>query len=156
MIGAYVRLAPAELARVLDDPAWGEEHVEALVDAEDGRCFDVDKAWDAIGFLVRRADFPVDVVHGGEDVDGADDWDFGPPRLLPPAQVRQAAGAFAAVDVDALVDGLDRAELAAAEVHPSIWDEPDALEYVREHLAALSAFLATAARDGDAVLLRVE
>jgi hypothetical protein len=105
MIGAYVRLAPAELARVLDDPAWGEEHVEALLDAEDGRCFDVDKAWDAIGFLVRRADFPVDVVHGGEDVDGA------------------TTGTSA----------------RRASSRP-----------------ALSAFLATAARDGDAVLLRVE
>ena len=67
MIGEYVRLAAAELARVLADPARGEEHVEGLLDTEDGQHLDVDKAWDAIGFLLRRADVPVDIVHGGRE-----------------------------------------------------------------------------------------
>ncbi|MGA5259387.1 DUF1877 family protein [Streptomyces griseoincarnatus] len=63
---------------------------------DQARCFDTDKMWHALDFLLRRVGFPVDVVFGEEEIPGADDWSYGPPRCLTPDQVRTAAEAFAA------------------------------------------------------------
>lgn len=170
MIGEYARVTPAELDRALGDPEWALELIggwmEAAAEAEaaadaagpaqsvPARCMDVDKAWDALGFLLRRAAFPVDIVHGEEAVPDADDWGYGPPRYLTPERVRTAAGALAEISGERLTAGVGPEDLASAEVYPAIvWERGESLDYVREHYEQLRPFFRTAAEQGDGMLL---
>jgi hypothetical protein len=161
MIGEYARLTPAELEHALDDPEWATEHVEDMMgdgsgpsDERPRRCLDIDKAWDILDFLLRRIDFPVDIVHGEEEMPDADDWGYGPPRYLTPERVRTAATALLAMPFELLAQSVDGAELAKADLYPTVTaDEADKwLAYVGGHYRELVPFFEEAARDGDAML----
>ncbi|WP_030689740.1 YfbM family protein [Streptomyces globisporus] len=155
MIGKYARLTPGELQQILGDPALGHRLVEAMgEDEEDGRRLDVDKAWHAMSFFLDRLGFPVEVVFGEQEVAGAPDWGYGPPRYLPPAQVRVAAEGLARIDGATLTGAASRQELFEAGIYPdSIWTrDEDALAYVWAHYDSLVAFMTTAALAGDAVV----
>jgi len=162
MIGEYARVTPAELDRALGDPEWALKLVQGRMEAEAAgcpetaptRCLDIDKAWDAIGFLLRRAAFPVDIVHGEQAVPEADDWGYGPPRYLTPAQVRTAAEALAEIPAERLTAGAGPADLAAAQVYPAIvWERGEPLDYVSAHYEQLRPFFRAAADEGDGMLL---
>lgn len=161
MIGEYVRLTPTELDHALRDPHWAEEFVTTLLEAEcdtrpetaRARCHDINKTWHALDFLLRRRDFPVDLVHGEGIIPGATDWGYGPPRYLAPERVRVAAAALAVTPGTVLVDGVVPQDLAEAEVYPSIvWARGESLEHITDHYEALSAFIHAAAGDGHAVV----
>lgn len=162
MIGEYVRVTPDELARTLGDPEWALGLVDELIEADlrrrrdpsSARSLDTDKAWDALGYLLRRIGFPVDIVRGEEPVPGADDWGYGPPRYLTAERVKEAAEALAKVSGEELVAGVTPQELADADVYPGVvWRRGESLDYVRGHYEALVPFFAAAARDGDAMLV---
>ncbi|WP_338671911.1 YfbM family protein [Streptomyces sp. SCSIO 30461] len=165
MIGEYARVSPAELQRVIRDPEWALGFVNDLVEAEldggdpdvktgEARCLDTDKAWDALGFLLRRTGLPVDVVHGEDEIPGADDWGYGPPRYLTPERVKVAAAGLIRISGSELVAGVDPAELAAADTYPVIvWERGESLDWVREHYEALVPFFEAAARAGDGMLI---
>lgn len=162
MIGEYARLTPSELERAVADPGWAQEFIEELIDAgmdEPGasqpRCLDVDKAWDALALMLRRIDFPVDIVHGEDEIPGADDWGYGPPRYLTPEQVRAAAAALAGTPTDVLARNVTAADLARAGLYPGIAvDEAEQrVKDVVHHYRALVPFFEGAARDGDAMMI---
>ncbi|MEY9872844.1 hypothetical protein ABH931_002321 [Streptacidiphilus sp. MAP12-33] len=160
MIGEYVRLTPAELDRALGDPDWAYGFVQQLMDAADAgaRRLDVDKAWDSLDHLLRRIGFPVDVVHGEDEIQNAGDWGYGPPSYLTPEQVGVAAEALAALSGEALVAGVAAEELTGDEHYPNLaaQEVPSWLTYVVHHFEALAAFLGAAAHAGDGVLLWVD
>jgi hypothetical protein len=154
MIGEYARLSPAELERALGDlgPA------RALIDGagpDEARRTDIDKAWDILHFLLRRIDFPVDVIDGEEEFPDAGDWGYGPPCYLTPDQVRTAAAALTATAPAALVGGVTAAELVAAELYPGFAEEEadQLLAYALEHYRSLVPFFEAAARAGDAIVV---
>ncbi|MFJ9416184.1 YfbM family protein [Streptomyces sp. NPDC101227] len=162
MIGEYARVTAAELDRATGDPEWALKLVsgwwetagEEAQEPDEARCLDIDKAWDALGFLLRRAGFPVDVVHGEEAIADAEDWGYGPPRYLAPARVRVAADAMAELSGASLVSGVAPAELAEAEVYPVIvWQRGESLDYVSEHYERLRLFFRAAADDGEGMLI---
>jgi hypothetical protein len=163
MIGQYARVTPAELDRAVREPDWAQgfvfEFLEVEYEAEEespgtARGLDTDKAWDAIGYLLRGVGFPVDVTHGEEPIPGADDWGYGPPHYLTPEQVRTAAEAFATTRFDRLVRGVTPEDLARADVYPlGVWERGDSFDYVRGHYEALVGFFRAAAGDGDALLV---
>ncbi|WP_225850760.1 YfbM family protein [Streptomyces sp. HPF1205] len=162
MIGEYARLTPAELERAVRDPAWALEYVDELIEAGAAettgvgrpRCLDIDKAWDTLGFLLRRIEFPVDIVHGEEEIPGAEDWGYGPPRYLLPERVHAAAAALGELPADALVRGVTEEELARADLYPRIADEGlEWLTYVTHHYEALVPFFQAAAAAGDAMVV---
>ncbi|MFE0189726.1 YfbM family protein [Streptomyces sp. NPDC058989] len=162
MIGQYACVTPAEFDRALGDPEWALKLVIGRMEAEAGqpaepaaaRCLDVDKAWDALGFLLRRAAFPVDIVHGEGDIPAAEDWGYGPPRYLTAERVRLAAEVLAGISGADLTAGVGPEDLAEAEVYPSIvWERGESLDYVREHYDALRPFFRAAADRGEAVLV---
>ncbi|GAB7031058.1 YfbM family protein [Streptomyces platensis subsp. malvinus] len=162
MIGEYARVTPAELTRVLGDPEWGlalvarrrEAEAEEVPEPASARCLDVDKSWDALGFLLRRAGFPVDVVHGEEAVPDAEDWGYGPPRYLTPERVRTAAEALAGIPATSLTAGVGPEDLAEAEIYPTIvWERGESLDYVTDYYALLRPFFGAAAEKGDAMLM---
>ncbi|MEE4544381.1 YfbM family protein [Streptomyces sp. V4-01] len=162
MIGEYVRLTPAELDRLIGDEQWADGFVHELIDTEldeepeasQARCHDTDKAWDALRFLLRRAGFPVDIVHGEQSVPWDEDWGYGPPRYLTAARVQEAARALTALSPEHLVEGVAPADLAAADVYPAlVWERGESLDYVAAHYEAVAVFFQAAARDGHAVLV---
>lgn len=165
MIGEYARLSPAELERAIHDPDWAREFVDELIETEldtppepsEARCHDVDKAWHALDYVLRRFGFPVDIVHGEEEIPGAEDWGYGPPRFLRPERVRLAAQTLAATPHETLVDGVRPAELAEAQIYPTIvWERGESLDFVTSHYQALVPFFQAAADAGDALLIWLE
>ncbi|MFE0422814.1 YfbM family protein [Streptomyces sp. NPDC058953] len=165
MHGTYVRLTPDESARALRDPEWAEGYVDGLLEAEPdverlpptARSHHTDRAWHALDFLLRRRGFPVDVVHGEEEIPGADDWGYGPPRLLSPERVRIAADAFAVLGPAGLIAGVAPGDLTAAEIYPvSRWSEPYALELLTGHYPPLAAFFRATALRGHALVVWID
>jgi hypothetical protein len=172
MNGEYLRLTVSELRRAIEDPDWALEFADgwrdALDYAEDAgdewdgadpgearhRYLTTHKAWDAIRYLLQRASFPIDVVFGEHAFTSEDtDWGYGPPRYLTAQEVVQAAAALATVSFDQLIDGLAPADLTAANVYPQMWDEPDALQWVRHWYQPLPQFFAAAAEGGDSMII---
>lgn len=72
MNGEYLRVTPAELGWALGDSACAWSLSEAAQDVEEqsrpplaeARHFTTHKTWHLLDFLMRRAAFPVDLVHG--------------------------------------------------------------------------------------------
>jgi hypothetical protein len=174
MIGEYLRLTEAELDRAIRDPAWALAYADAVSDAIDlddelidedeaavwdgvdaafarSRRFRTDKAWDSIGYLLRRAGCPVEVTAGENDFT-TDDWGYGPARYLTARRVRVAADFLRDTPFTTLVAGVVPADLDGADVSPLGWD-PKALAWVGTVHEGLVAFFATAANDGDAMLV---
>lgn len=167
MIGEYLRVTAAELDQALQDPDWALDLAEEVQDAEEqsapapaeARHFSTSKTWDLLGFLLTRADFPVDVIHGEEPFAEEEDWGYGPPRYLRSERVRLAARTLRATTYDQLVDGVHPADLTKADVYPLAgayplgWDEPGALEWGRGCYDGLTQFFEAAAAADDAVLV---
>ncbi|WP_407566222.1 YfbM family protein [Streptomyces sp. 184] len=166
MIGEYVRVTPAELDRAVREPDWAKTFVFGLLEVEpddetddepdpgEARFLDTDKAWGAIEYLLRRIDFPVNVVHGEESLPGAEEWGYGPPRYLTPEQVRKAAEGLVTTGFGRLAQGVTPDDLARADVYPQIiWKRAESFDYVQGHYEALVEFFEAAAREGDALLV---
>ncbi|GAA1896298.1 DUF1877 family protein [Asanoa iriomotensis] len=162
MYGMWLRVTPAELARGRDDLDWLQEHAEAIVEIDDdARWNSTDKTWHALDHLLRRRGFPVSIVLGEEcfvdDEEDTDvDWGYGPPRYLTPEQVRAAAEALAALTEADLIEGVDVADLAKAEIYPSVWDDPAELPWAAHALPSAQTLFAEAAKDGDAIICWIE
>ncbi|MFE1832459.1 YfbM family protein [Streptomyces sviceus] len=161
MIGEYLRVTAAELDRAIQDPNWALDFVEAVQDSEEesepapaeARHFSTYKTWDLLRFLLARAEFPVNVIHGEEPFAEDEDWGYGPPKYLRPERVRLAAEALRATSYAQLISGVDPAELSSAEVYPLGWSEPNSLEWGRPWYDGLTQFFEVVARADDAMLV---
>ncbi len=164
MSGEYLRVTLDELGRVAKEPAWAQEFAVDVQETEsesdlppgEARHLSTYKTWHAIAFLLERIDFPVDVVHGEESFDEAEDWGYGPPRYLPVERVHTAAEALAATSFDTLIAGVTPAMLTQADIYPHVWDEPDSLEWVRRCYEPLVPYFAGAARQRQAMLVWID
>jgi hypothetical protein len=161
MIGQYLRVTPSELAKALDDPDWAidlaaeilNEEEERELTADVSRHLSTDKVWHALAYLLHRAGFPVDVVYGESPL-GAEDWGNGPAHYLTPAEVAEAATALAALPYEKLVEGIEPADLNAADIYPlDSWTSPAALDWPRPWYEALPPYFQSAATAGDALIL---
>ncbi|MGA4981759.1 DUF1877 family protein [Streptomyces cellulosae] len=69
-------------------------------------------------------------------------------------RVRAAADALAVTPSARLTEGVTPADLAAAEIYPTIvWERGEPLDEVTAHYEALVTYFRAAAREGDGVLL---
>ncbi|MBB5855891.1 YfbM family protein [Amycolatopsis umgeniensis] len=148
MCGAYLRVTPDELRELIEEPDryWG--FAEKAVGTE--RAVDVDKAWHALWYLAERAGSEVDFVLGGTLLGEADS--DGPPRYFTADEVRKAAAELSGTGFDQLSRGVELSDLEANGIYPSIWDEPEALDYVRGYHDELVTFFAGAAKAGEPVV----
>ncbi|MCF2525730.1 YfbM family protein [Yinghuangia soli] len=165
MIGRYLRVSPEQLATAIADPTAALDEVYAVVDAEEeaepptreARHYSTYKAWGALEFLFDRYGFPVNVVHGEIAFAPGEDWGYGEPHYLPVERVREAAAELGELTYDALVRGVDPAELKRADVYPGHWDpddgEDDPLAWPRSWYDDLVVYFGAAAESGDAMLL---
>ncbi|RAJ33283.1 uncharacterized protein DUF1877 [Kitasatospora sp. SolWspMP-SS2h] len=154
IIGSYLRLAPAEFARALEEPGWVREFareqaaLEHRRDPSELRFHDTGKSWAALAHLLARRGLPTEPVHGGTPLPGDEDWGYGPPTLLAPDRVAAAVRELADLPFDTLAAGLTPADLAAAEVYPvRLWaDDPSALDHLSAHYTDLLRYLTRTAR----------
>jgi uncharacterized protein DUF1877 len=159
--GEYLRTTADELARVVEDPALARQLVEDSRDAEENSDFSpaearhlsTEKAWQAIAFLLERANFPVDIVYGEGRFAGVEDWGYGPPRYLTVERVAVAAGALATTSFEALTVGVTKAALAKAPIYPDLGGDPDPLGWIRDCYAPLVPYFAAAAMRAEALLI---
>jgi hypothetical protein len=170
MNGNWLRVSPAELdeARADLDAAYDLAE-EARNGEHPGRWAGSGQAWNGLDFLLHRLGFDVPLIFGAESLvelpdvepdspemaeflESADDWGYGPPAALTPAQVATAATRLAGLTEADLVRDVDPAELDRAECYPGGWTEPGRLEWVAHHLPNAQRFFAAAAKDGDAVI----
>ncbi|WP_222723542.1 YfbM family protein [Streptomyces sp. MS191] len=163
MNGEYLRVTPAELDRALKDPEWAWELVEEVQDAQEegepapaeARHFTTHQTWHLLGFLLQRAAFPVDIVHGEEPLT-TDHWGYGPPQYLTPERVQLAADTLHRTTYGQLVRGVDPSELTEAEIYPQIWDTPTSLEWADDLFTPLTEFFGGAASTGHAMLIWID
>lgn len=160
MNGEYLRVTPGELARALEDPEWALDFASDVQDQEDeetapaeARHFTTHQTWNLLGFLLKRSDFPVDIVFGEELIPDADDWGYEPPRYLTVDRVRLAADRLNQMSYDDLIRDVDHNELSAAEVYPQIWDSPASLEWASDLFVPLTEFFQAAASSGHAIVI---
>ncbi|MFJ1795830.1 DUF1877 family protein [Kitasatospora griseola] len=144
ILGSYLRLSAADLARAVEQPGWAEEfrdeqtEQEELRASSEQRLHETGPAWDELAVLLGRRDLPADLVHGDRPLPGAEDWGYGPPCLLAPEQVAAVESRLADLPFDVLAAGLDPAALGD--------DDPHALDHLAAEYAALRAFFARTAR----------
>jgi hypothetical protein len=139
-----------------------DEYVEDLLfeddpcDDPDIRTVDLDKSWHGIHWLLTGTSYGTDgpmagAIFGGVEI--GEDLGYGAARLLDPEVVAGVAAALEPLDADTLSNRMDAAAMTAADLYPSIWDEPDVFDtYLRPNYEALRAFYSRAAADGRAVL----
>ncbi|WP_405697876.1 DUF1877 family protein [Streptomyces sp. NBC_01185] len=70
---------------------------------------------------------------------------YEPQRYLTSERMRPAAAKLSQLTYDDLIHGVDRAELAAAEICPQVWDSPASLEWGRDLFPSLAEFFQAAA-----------
>lgn len=152
MIGEYLRLEPGDLQRVMSDPDAAYEWIEDLDDARDPRRFDTDKAWHALAFVLERAGVPDAVVYGEDEIPGADDWGYGPPRSLRPARVRELSDLLQQLKPAEAVTAVAAAEFTAEEIYPQFWKDAGH-DWLIHHLNRLTEFFREATDDGMGMIL---
>ncbi len=148
MCGAYFRVTSGELRELIEKPDQYWEYAEKTRDTE--RAVDIDKAWHALWFLTERAGFEVDFVLGGTLL-GEEGGD-GPARYFTADEVGNVAAELSRTRFEQLSRGVELSQLEANGIYPSIWDEPDALDYVRGYYDELVTFFAGSAKAGDPVV----
>ncbi|WP_109507810.1 YfbM family protein [Nocardioides speluncae] len=168
MILSLIRVTPAELDGLRDDPtplfSYDEEE-SATVDGS-ARTLDVDKAWNAIHYLLTGCGLGEEpepspsaapailakAIFSGVILSEETGNGYGPAQLLTADEVRELAAALDVVDIAARYD---QSAMQAAELYPAIeWDSDD-LDYVRAHFEAMREHLSGAAKAGDAVVQRL-
>jgi Domain of unknown function (DUF1877) len=162
IIGEYVRVAQRDLERLHRDPwafYWAST-VSMQTPGWENRpstepWLSLDKAWDALGYLLEEAtDGTIDVVRGGAPIGKDEEFGFGPPRYLTPEEVRQAADMLRRTPFDRLAAHYDAGQLRAAEIYPRGWDwDAGQLRALQRYFEELMEFFAVAAAHGDGMLL---
>jgi uncharacterized protein DUF1877 len=162
MIGNYRRVTPDELKMLIRQPSL----IADFLYPPDGsgpppdRYLDIDKAWDAINFLLTGSSEPGapplgNVVLGGTCL-GDVDVGYGPARYLTAIEVGEVARALRSVSEADLQGRLDLEKMREAGVYPGVWeDREEELEYLHYHYPPLVEFFIAAAQLGDAMILYI-
>ncbi|MDG6105235.1 YfbM family protein [Dactylosporangium aurantiacum] len=158
------RLSAGELRAVLADPAAVDELLYGDLDDDEADMpepeLDLDRSWHVVHFLLTGTAWEVtqgagEAVLGGVEI--GEDGGYGPARLLDAATVRRIAAALDTLDVDALCARFDPAAMTAADLYPDTLrlGPGDVRSFLDPYLADLRRFYATAATNGEAVLLAI-
>jgi hypothetical protein len=117
---------------------------------EEGDEGDVDKAWQAIHYLLTGAAEPTDSLLGFLYSGGATirntDVGYGEPRAYTSTEVVSIATALSALDRDTLHGRYKPIEMDKQDVYPQIWtrDGEEGFDYIWQHFEGLRSFLAEA------------
>lgn len=126
---------------------------------EEGDCCGLDKAWQAIHYILTDTIEPFDgplgfIVSGGRPVEGTD-VGYGPPSAFTSAQVPPIVSVLAKFDRGTFHARYKPKEMDEADVYPQIWerDGEEGFTYIWDSFESLRAFLAEAQRRGQGFLI---
>lgn len=157
MIANLLRVSPTELETYLNDSNLLEERVYSPDAERDFNLNDLDKAWDAIIFLltgqnIQNADGPlVQVLFSGQIVDEEQDLGYGPGHYLTPKQVKELNSKISAFTTEQLQERYNPEKMTEIDVYPSIWDV-ESFEYVDFYFKRLQQVYAEAEKNGQAII----
>ncbi len=127
------------------------------VPREPGDETDLDKAWDAMDYLLSdkrriggQARF---LTESGTEV--PEEIGYGPPRVIRSAEVKEIAAFLDGVSPEVLRARFDGQAMDKAEIYPQIWtrDGDEGVEYVVGFLKPLRDFVAEAAKRNSGLML---
>lgn len=158
MIGNYRRISDGQIDALLQNPETIEEFIYSEeAQSETDQQLDVDKAWHAIHFLLNGTSWGgkeplANAVLGGLPI-GEVDVGYGPARYLRPAQVLETSKALQNITAEQLWARFDAAAMKKAEIYPEFEGGEEDKEYICGNFEEIKAFFASAASNGDAMLL---
>jgi Domain of unknown function (DUF1877) len=119
---------------------------------------ELDKAWHGLHYVlsgtveIEAGASPLSqVVLGGTEI-GEDFSGYGAARSFTAAEVSELAAALAGVDEDEVMERFDPERMAALQIYPFGWDDPDDREWLLESLRDLRRFYGDAAANGRAIV----
>ncbi len=143
-----MRVSPEAAQAALAGQAWPRPKMRD--DEEFRAVLSLDKAWNALQWLLTASGCPVDPVMGTPFLE-EQPFDYAPPGLLTAEEVLRAADFLAGLDFDALADFADEDAMDEDDVYPSGYDRQRA-EELRSHYVDLQRFYETAAAAEQCVL----
>ncbi len=115
---------------------------------------DLDKAWQGIHYCLNKTAFeaepPMDFLTVGGEVVGDVEVGYGPARVIRSGDVERIHRLLSEIDVAALRERYDPAEMDRLDIYPNIWvrDGDDGFDYIAEHFERLKGFVAHCAGHG--------
>lgn len=163
VIAGYTSVPSDVAQRCRTDAEYCEHVLSREGRLAESRHLYLDKAWDGLSYLISPArreaynsrestDALRQAIEGTEPLNDAIDAGYGPPMLVPPQVVAQAAALLSAITSTALAEHFDPAAMEAAEVYPGSWEEIG-LSYPECYFEDLRSFYAAAAEAAHAVLV---
>jgi hypothetical protein len=163
MIGDFIGVWASELNDYLQDSSLLEARIDATIEAEDPAFFSVDKAWDALSYLIngyqvdeqKKGETPLSwTIYGASVIDTGQDFGYGPASFLTVAQVKQVDDALSGVSAAVLLENYDGQKMTALKIYPGGWeDKEQSLDWLNTHLNNLKNFYANAAANDLAVVM---
>jgi Domain of unknown function (DUF1877) len=163
MIGDFIGVWASELHDYLQDSSLLEARIDATIDAEDPAFFSVDKAWDALSYLIngykvdeqKKGETPLAwTIYGAASIDKDQDFGYGPAAFLTAAQVKQVNEALSGVSDAVLLKNYDGQRMTALKIYPGGWeDKEQSLDWLNTHLNNLKNFYSNAAANDLAVVM---
>ncbi|MGE6355736.1 YfbM family protein [Flavobacterium sp. NPDC079362] len=157
MIANLLRVTPTELKTYLNDSTLLEERIYSPDADKDFNLKDIDKAWDAIIFLltgdnIQNANNPlVQVLFSGQIIDEGQDLGYGPGHYLTPKQVKELNSKISVFTTEELKQRYNPEKMTEIDVYPSIWDS-ETFEYVDFYFKRLQHVYAEAEKNGQAII----
>jgi len=154
MISILKFVSDDEIRRVPADLDGQDTFVDELLDDEQRKGAELDKAWHGIHWLLTGsatdgAEPLCYLLAGGEPI--ADDGQgYGPMRLLSAHKVAEWNSALTGISRDELARRFDAKAMLKAQIYPEIWasNEEDTLGYLLRAYDRLRGLVATAAKEG--------
>lgn len=157
MIGNFLAVTEADLKSYLDNCDLLAARINDY-DSENQNSIDVDKAWQAIHYILTNDPWEGEspeslVILGGQDI--GEDFGYGPGKYLTSSEVKMVAEFLKKVDFTKIRAEYDPETFDNLEIYPSvIWleEKEEALDYVLSFFEPLIEFYANAAKNNFAVV----
>ena len=158
MIGCYVSVPEADIAKIEGD----EDYVNELIDNTELSSLSIEKAWQAIHFVLTGNPMESDgsplgnAVLGGREV--GDDMGYGPARLLVPNEVKKTAEALEKISTEEFAKRIPKSDFANNDIYVFSGEDPedeDIIEELSGYYTELRTHFQESAARGDGMLLYI-
>ncbi|MCG2613776.1 YfbM family protein [Terrimonas sp. NA20] len=157
MIFNILRVSEAELDSYLKDSSRLEERLDSIEEG-DASLVDIDQSWEGILFLLtgqnlEQLDHPLGkALFSNQQIDQQQDLGYGPAQYLTPDQVKELDKKLAAISAEDFRKGFDSDKMSEMGIHPNIWSQDYALDYVSEYFESVQEVFALASKNDEAII----
>lgn len=162
MTAHLLRATPGELNSYLGESALLAQRVHSSGEAPDERRYDIDQSWDGIVYLLTgqnsSSGHPLSrIIFSGQLIDKEQDLGTGPAHYLLPAQVQELYTTLREIRPEMLKARFNASEMKENGVYPgNAWAQEGTDDYLVEYFELLQEIIATAARNGEALITFIQ